>query len=432
MNFSVPVSVPVIAVAGLGGFARAHLSILSSLQATGHCRLAAAADPYATGHQEIVNALQGTGTRVFNDLDELLARVQADAIFLATPIHLHERQTIQALDSGCHVYVEKPPCATLGEWHRMRAAERASGRLCAVGFLQQCAPSMQFLRRHLAGGVIGPVRRVWAGVRWNRGDDYYGRSSWAGRWHVEGSPVFDGPATNALAHAVQASLGLASPASSSVPEVRRARGTLWRARPIESYDTAYLEFETSDEVQVRLAFTHATAFQDEVVLRVTGERGTAAITWGGQVTLQPEGEAERQFSFLQQPLLSSVVGFLRAVTEPGGEPTVPLSHTLPFMHVVCSALQCSALQSSDGAADFSEPLVSYANRHYHVSGLDEEIAAFQTDFEKPPRLLAAPDAPWLEPSQLKMELPVMDAPAPASGHIQPGTKRLEQGAVSGA
>ncbi|MEO6908358.1 MAG: Gfo/Idh/MocA family oxidoreductase, partial [Abditibacteriaceae bacterium] len=318
---------PSVAVVGLGGFARTHLTLLSSLQAADCCNIVAIADPFANHDEDVVCAFEQSGTRLFSSLEKLLGEVQPEAVFIATPIHLHEQQTVAALNAGCHVYVEKPPCATLAEWHRMKAAQDNANRRCEVGFLLQSSSSMQFLRRKLCEGVIGKVQQVWTGVRWSRNDNYYARSSWAGHWQIDDTPVFDGPATNALAHAVQTALGLAASTPSSMPLVRQARGAIWRARPIESYDTAFLDIETTDDVAIRLVFTHATSFSDEVVMRVKGEQGTAAITWNGQVTLHPEGKEEQQFKFLQQPALSAFVSFLQSIAHTEHVTQTPLEHT---------------------------------------------------------------------------------------------------------
>ncbi|MEO6908985.1 MAG: hypothetical protein ABI210_13950, partial [Abditibacteriaceae bacterium] len=294
-------------------------------------------------------------------------------------------------------------CATLAEWHRMKAAQDNANRRCEVGFLLQSSSSMQFLRRKLCEGVIGKVQQVWTGVRWSRNDNYYARSSWAGHWQIDDTPVFDGPATNALAHAVQAALGLAASTPSTMPIVRQARGAIWRARPIESYDTAFLDIETTDDVAIRLVFTHATSFSDEVVMRVKGEQGTAAITWNGQVTLHPEGKEEQQFKFLQQPALSAFASFLQSIAHTEHVTQTPLEHTLPFMQAISSMSQ-----SSSGIHNFPSQKVSRREECYQVSDLDEEIQDFQNDFDKIPKSLLLPQAKWIEPENLSPDLPPLN------------------------
>src|SRR5262245_1102838 len=43
----------------------------------------------------------------YSDYDKMLARADVEAVLLATPIPFHFAQTIKALTSGRHVYVQK-------------------------------------------------------------------------------------------------------------------------------------------------------------------------------------------------------------------------------------------------------------------------------------------------------------------------------------
>jgi len=395
-------SVPRVGLVGLGGYGEQHLRLLNTLHDAGLCRLVGAADPFLERHASPVRALRSRGAIVHERWEELLARDEVEAVFLATPIHWHARQTIAALQAGKSVYLEKPPCATLGEWEQMMAAQRQSGQVCAVGFQMQSSGALRFLKSQLAAGAIGPLRHAWGAVRWRRDDAYYARSDWAGRWQVDGQPVFDGPATNALAHAVFALLSLAaddeSPSHES-PFLSRVRGALKRARPIESYDSAFLEAQTAQGVHLRLALTHATECSDPVVLRLSGEAGSAELGWDGHVTLRPHQSAAQEWHFADNPALGATLDFLRALRQTGPALRTSLQDTLPYLQLVNGALQ-----SASGAQDFPAALVEHVQQgeprgYYRVRGLDQEMAVFAGDFHRPPPLLSARSHPWLEAQQ---------------------------------
>ena len=53
-------------------------------------------------------------SEVFGDLDEALEKTSADAVYVATPVWLHVRHAVQALEADKHVLVEKPLGATSG------------------------------------------------------------------------------------------------------------------------------------------------------------------------------------------------------------------------------------------------------------------------------------------------------------------------------
>jgi len=152
-------SVPRVGLVGLGGYGEQHLRLLNTLEGAGLCRLASAADPFLERHELLVRALRSRGASVHQRWEDLLAGDEVEAVFLATPIHWHARQATAALRAGKSVYLEKPPCATLGEWEQMMAAQRQSGKICAVGFQMQCSGALRFLKSQLEAGAIGPLRQ---------------------------------------------------------------------------------------------------------------------------------------------------------------------------------------------------------------------------------------------------------------------------------
>lgn len=389
-------SPPRVALVGLGGYARQHISLLSTLHDAGICRFVAVADPFSAQHASVVAALQSRGVAIHQSLDQILEQEKTDAVFLATPIPLHAPQTVQSLDVGQHVYLEKPPCATLGEWERMNAAQIAAKRVCVVGFQMQSSPAMRFLKEQLDAGVVGELRQIWGAIRWRRDDNYYNRSPWVARWRVDSQPVFDGPATNALAHAVQGALFLAG----ETP-LQKVRGALWRARPVESYDCAFLEAQNEAGVGVSLAFAHATAQHDEVVLRCRGEKGEAAIFWNGTVEITHFGAEKQSWHFLSDPPLAATLDFLRAISDSAHLPTTPLASTLPYLQLVNGALQ-----SGRGAQNFAAERVNYEAGVYQVAGLDDEMAGFAANPDQKPPLLWPRETAWLRPDELESDLAV--------------------------
>jgi predicted dehydrogenase/threonine dehydrogenase-like Zn-dependent dehydrogenase len=81
--------------------------------------------------------------------------VSTDALLIATRHHLHARLVQAALNSGRHVFVEKPLCLTMAELAEIDAAlEQGSGSVM-VGFNRRFAPASVELRKILAS-IPGP------------------------------------------------------------------------------------------------------------------------------------------------------------------------------------------------------------------------------------------------------------------------------------
>lgn len=393
-----PVSVGLV---GIGGYGHQHLSALRTLDIAGICRLVAVADPFASQRAADVAALKTENMEIYDAAEKLCEREDIEAVFIATPIPLHVSQTTLALGCGKHVYLEKPPCATLGEHAQLMDAQAHSGKICAVGFQQQSTPAVQFAKRQIAAGTIGGLKTVHASIRWRRNDAYYERATWAGQWHLGEQPVFDGPATNALAHVVHAALFLAGARESDWAEVLRVRGCLKKARPIESYDTAFLEVETRAGVLVRLAFTHASGEQDGVLLHCAGEKGNLSLGWNGEVVHAPHDGAAMEYSFAGDPQYSALFNFFQSLREGQTKLATTLADTRPYLQAVNGALQ-----SSGGALMFAPEIIQHADeppeRYYTVAGLDEEMVDFAHDGNAVPSLL--PPGRWIEADAILPEL----------------------------
>ena len=111
-------------------------------------------------HAEIVR-LSGDQPKKYRDYRELIAAEKPEICIVATPDHWHPLCTIEAVNNGAHVYVEKPIGHTVNEGKAMVAAARRNDRVVQVGTHRRVSPhnvsGMEFLRSGKAG-KIGMVR----------------------------------------------------------------------------------------------------------------------------------------------------------------------------------------------------------------------------------------------------------------------------------
>src|SRR6266850_5875990 len=61
----------------------------------------------------------------YADWYDMLRDTEIDAIYIATPVHLHAPQTIAAAEAGKHVLCEKPMALNVAECDRMIDAARS-------------------------------------------------------------------------------------------------------------------------------------------------------------------------------------------------------------------------------------------------------------------------------------------------------------------
>ncbi|NQD89019.1 Gfo/Idh/MocA family oxidoreductase [Paenarthrobacter sp. CM16] len=223
---------PRVALVGVHGFGERHLANLDRLAAVGRLDLVAVADPRPPAEGKLA-----PGVEVFPSLDDLLAAGSApDVVIISTPIQTHAPLALAALKAGAHVYLEKPPVASMAQYEDLMAAAASAGRLVQVGFQSLGSQALPAIDALVAGGEIGEVRGISATGLWLRSKAYFKRSRWAGKRSLNGTDVVDGVVTNALAHAVATGLRLAG--ARTVSDVASVETDLYRANDTESDDTS--------------------------------------------------------------------------------------------------------------------------------------------------------------------------------------------------
>ena len=80
-----------------------------------------------------------------------------DAVVCATVDHWHARVSIDALNSGKHIYVEKPMSRYLGEAFEVHDTVKRTGKIFQVGFARLLGYEVAQGRRMDPAGKIGPV-----------------------------------------------------------------------------------------------------------------------------------------------------------------------------------------------------------------------------------------------------------------------------------
>lgn len=104
----------------------------------------------------------GYRPRTEKDMRKIVEMKDVDAIFVATPDHLHAYQTLLALQNGKHVYVEKPCSHNLGEDALLLQAQAKYPELkIQMGTQQRSSPETREVIRAIHDGVIGkPYKAV--------------------------------------------------------------------------------------------------------------------------------------------------------------------------------------------------------------------------------------------------------------------------------
>jgi predicted dehydrogenase len=105
-------------------------------------------------------ATTGTAAKALSDYRHLLDDPQVDAVFIATPVQLHEEMAVAAFAAGKHVLCEKPLANSVDACRRIVEAANRSGRTLAVGFNHRYYPSVKFLKQSIDQGLVGTIDHV--------------------------------------------------------------------------------------------------------------------------------------------------------------------------------------------------------------------------------------------------------------------------------
>lgn len=162
------------------------------------------------------------GIANFATIEEMLASdIAIDAVSLCQPPAVRYRAAQLALSAGKHVFLEKPPGATVSEVEDLKVLADAKGVTLFASWHSRYAPAVEAARAFLAGTTVRKARFVWKeDVRkWHPGQ------AWI--WEPGGFGVFD-PFINCLSivthilpplHITQAELDF--PANRAAPVAAR-------------------------------------------------------------------------------------------------------------------------------------------------------------------------------------------------------------------
>ena len=103
----------------------------------------------------------GSKPLLFTDHRKMLDSVKPDLVVIGTPDHWHALTCIDALQSGAHVYVQKPISIDVMEGEAMVAAAKKYKRVVQVGLQRRSTPHLLEARdRILRAGLLGKIHHV--------------------------------------------------------------------------------------------------------------------------------------------------------------------------------------------------------------------------------------------------------------------------------
>lgn len=261
------------------------------------------------------------------DWQDLVSRDDLDIVSIGVPNALHHPIAVAALESGKHVFCEKPLATTGDQAQEMVDAALRNDRVLEVAYNHRRRADVQFLAAHLRDGAStpddGPLGRIYhARASWRRRSGIPGIRSWfVNRETAGGGPLIDlgshvldialhllgEPRVVTASGVAYDELGAAGRGGSDRDPVSAATG---RPFDVEDFASALLRFEDGRSLQLQASWASYSKDQEDIEVELLGSTGGARLfvrdyATEGTVTLYSD---EQGVPTVARP----------AVTVPGG------------------------------------------------------------------------------------------------------------------
>ncbi|GEK58450.1 quinolinate phosphoribosyl transferase [Marinococcus halophilus] len=225
--------------------------------------------------------IQAAGVPVYESMEAFYAEREAELAVIATPIHLHAGQAVTAMKAGSNVLCEKPASASWEEAEEMRRVRDETGKFLAIGFNWSFSNAVLEFKEDIQAGRFGRPLHGSALVLWPRNDAYYARSSWAGKkLGAGGAPIFDSVANNATAHFMHNLFYVLGDTKNESAKIDTLEMEVYRANPIETFDTCALRAITDRGVDLAFFASHAVEKEVNPSFYMEFEEAVVSYEWG--------------------------------------------------------------------------------------------------------------------------------------------------------
>jgi predicted dehydrogenase len=202
----------------------------------------------------------------YPDVQELLRDDEIDAVYIATPVHLHAEQTIAAAAAGKHVLCEKPLAMSVQECDQMMAACRAGNVKLGTAYYRHFYPMIERIKSVIGSGEIGvPIL-----AQINAFENFDPPADHPRAWLLKKSLAGGGPMFDFGCHRIEVLINVLGP----VTDVRAMNAKVAFDREVE--DTAMALFRFDRGACGVLSVTHA-AREPQDTIDIFGSLGSIHV-----------------------------------------------------------------------------------------------------------------------------------------------------------
>jgi predicted dehydrogenase len=252
-------------------------------------------------------AKQFGAKRWFADWRDLMRDSEIDAVYVATPVHLHAAQTVAAAEAGKHVLCEKPMALNVAECDQMIAACRANNVKLGIAYYRHFYPVIARIRDVIEAGEIG----VPAVVQLNAFEWFNPAPENARSWLIRKELAGGGPMFDFGCHRIEVLTHIFGP----ICDVKATLANVLFEREVEDTGAALFQFQGG--AYGMLTVSHA-ARERQDTLHVFGSQGSIhveVLNAGKMLVVAAEGERTESHPPAANFHLPLIEDFIMSVLE---------------------------------------------------------------------------------------------------------------------
>jgi len=173
------------AIVGCGSIGKRHIAVLD---AEPNAEVVAICDIDENKCKELSSLYNNLA--YYTSYVKMLNEIKADVINVVTPHALHSSMSIDALNKGFNVLVEKPMALTVSDCKKMNEAALANKKKLWVVKQNRYNIPVKLAKDAIDKGMLGRIFMIKCDILWNRYQGYYDESPWRGKKNEEGGALY--------------------------------------------------------------------------------------------------------------------------------------------------------------------------------------------------------------------------------------------------
>ena len=243
----------------------------------------------------------------FPDWRDLVRDDSIDAVYIATPVHLHCKQVMEALHSGKHVLCEKPLGMTADECHTIMAASRQSAGSLGVAYYRHFYPAVRRVKEILESGEIGnPIL-----VKAEACETFLPQADHPRRWILEKQSAGGGCLMDFGCHRIEVMLYLLG------EEVAAGgvSGNVYADHDVEDTATVAIQFANGANGIVSVTRGGTVEWDTLCVLGTAGSVQVDNLNGGGLTIISEKGTRQETLPCHANPHQPMIEAFCQSIAE---------------------------------------------------------------------------------------------------------------------